>query len=223
MTQLSRFNAPLTGAQLRSLLTQGESPRLTPVMGHGDLESIKNAVKILPLKGGAHQPSSDVDLSPVVHSALRNAPRRVLLDARFWHWMTAVEFPSYVLRRWAPSVDLAAGEFLSPSQAGRFLGSSSLAGLGGNALARLFWTAEAMQDRDDNYSLTMRLFTRQDLVMGLIEREFGLLPAVIRACARELTDLSQDERRASLTRLTLRASTVQLEGASEADVSRLLH
>lgn len=222
MTQLSRFNSPLTGAQLRSLLAHGETPKLAPTGASGDLESIKAAIELLPLKDRAYEPTSDVDLSPVVHTALKHTPRRILLDARFWHWMTAVEFSPYVLRRWAPKFDLESSDALSASQAGRFLGKSTLGGLGGNALARLFWTAEAMRDETENYELTRRLFTRQDLVTGLIEREFGLLPAVIRSCTRELTDLDQAERRKCLTRLTLRAGTVQLEGANEDDVARLL-
>jgi hypothetical protein len=223
MNQLSRVRAPLTGAQLRAALTQQEEPKLAPLTTTADLASIRAAIDALPMSDGAYAASTDADLAPVVHVALKRVPRRVLLDARFWHCLTTVEFPDYVLRRWAPKVDLAVGESLSPSQAGRFLGASTLGGLGRNGLARLFWTADAMEDADEDYALTRRLFSRQDLVVGLVERGFVLLPAVMRTCARELTDLNEDERRACLTRLTLRASTVQLEGASEADISRLLH
>jgi Family of unknown function (DUF6339) len=225
MTELNRFTAPLTGPQLRELLTRGVVPKTVALDVGVDLQPVHQAIEALPRKGGGLRPATDAELAPVVHASLAGLPRRTLLDNRFWHWLSSVEFQTYVLERWALGVDLGLEEPLSPSQAGRFLGNPGMHGFGRNALARLFWTAEAMGDASEGYQSTKAFFAKQDLVLGVIEREFGLIPEVLRACTRYFADKGADGRegwRESLRRLNLRASTVQLEGASEQDIIALL-
>ncbi|KRE41116.1 hypothetical protein ASG74_14750 [Knoellia sp. Soil729] len=79
-----------------------------------------------------------------------------------------------------------------------------------------------MNDSDEGYVLTRALFKKQDLAVGVVERSFGLIPEVARACARHLADVPEKEHREALKRLNLRASTVVLEGASEEQVRALL-
>lgn len=221
MSDLSRFSTPLTGADLRELLTRNVVPRVVSV-GSADLDPLHDAVSDLPHRQNVVAPETDAQLAPEVHSALRELPRRLLLDIRFWHWLACMEFRDYTKARWAPQVNFELDEALAPSKAARFLGSASLSGLGRNSLSRLFWAAETIGDADDGYSLTTAFFRKQDLVAGVLERSFGLVPAVIRVCARDLAPVTEDEHRAALKRLNLRSGTVQLEGASEDDVRRLL-
>jgi hypothetical protein len=149
-------------------------------------------------------------------------PRRTLLDMRFWHWLTVDQFADYVLRRWAPGVDIDVDVSLTPGQQARFLGSSSLVGMARNALARLFWCADTLADGDRGYDLVGRMLSNQDLFTGVFERRFGLVPTVARVCASRLPELREDDRRLAFRRLNLRASTVVLEIADEDDVVRLL-
>ena len=224
MTELQRFGSRLSGHQLHRMLTEGAAPTTFPLHVDLNLARIHDAVGQLPGEAGSDRLTATTDavLAPVVHEVLKGLPRRTLLDIGFWQWLTCTEFREYVRRRWAPAVDLEAGESLLPSQESRFLGGTSLHGIARNALSRLFWVPEALQDGGEDYRLTRRLFSRQDLLTGLMERKFGLVTPVARAVAEHLTELPEDERRTALRRLNLRASTVALEGMSEPDVAKLL-
>jgi hypothetical protein len=190
---------------------------------HADLGKLSRDAASLPRnRSGAIDAATDAEFAPSIHQTFCDLPRRVLLDNRFWQWLACMEMRDYVRLRWASKVDFGVDPVLTPAQQARFLGNRGLNGMGRNALSRLFWTAEVMGDAQDDYGLTRRLLAKQDLTVGVIERSFGLIPAVARACARNLVDVSEDEHREALKRLNLRASTVALEGASEDDVARLL-
>jgi hypothetical protein len=223
MTELMRFGSSLSGAQLRTFIEGHSTPTMMKLGIDLDLSTMHGAVAELSRDGdGAIDPSSDAVFAPVVHRTLEHLPQQHLLDHRFWQWLTCVEFRDYVRARWAPDVDFEVDATLKPSQQARFLGNAGLNGLGRNALSRLFWAAHVMQDANEDYALTKALFKKQDLSVGVIERSFGLIPAVARACARNLADLSEREHRDALKRLNLRSSTVVLEGASEEQVRQLL-
>lgn len=223
MTELKRYEVSLTGSQLHMMLLGETAPPVKSLARSVDLSAIHEAIGSLSRnKGGGLDPETDASLAQVVHGSLMGLPRKVTLDSRFWQWLSCTEFRGYVRMRWAQDVDFEVDPTLTPSQQKRFLGNPGLAGLGRNALSRLFWSAEVMDDADEDYFLTKKLFLKQDLAVGVIEREFGLIPAVARACARELSPMSEHEHRAALRRLNLRASTVTLEASTEAEIIRLL-
>ncbi len=223
MTELMRFGSALSGAQLRTFLEGHSTPTMIKLGIDLDLSAMHNAVQGFPLDGdGALSSASDALFAPVVHETLHGVPQRPLPAHRFMQWLACVEFREYVRTRWAPGVDFDVDPTLKPSQQARFLGNAGLNGLGRNALSRLFWAAEVMNDADEDYVLTRSLFRKQDLSVGVIERSFGLIPAVARSCARHLADLSEKEHRDALKRLNLRASTVVLEGSSEDQIRDLL-
>nr|WP_255523713.1 DUF6339 family protein [Terrabacter sp. MAHUQ-38] len=219
---MMRYGSGLSGKQLQAVLQGGLSPQTHPLGADINLSPMHRAVEAMRAPDGAISPTSDGEFAPVVYETLSDLPDRHLLDNRFWQWLACTEFREYVRGRWAAGVDLDVDPTLKPSQQARFLGNPGLNGLGRNALSRLFWTARVMQDADQGYALTKALFTKQDLAVGVVERSFGLIPAVARACAQHLSALPEKDHRAALKRLNLRASTVSLEGASEADVRALL-
>lgn len=222
MTELMRYGSGLSGKQLQAVLQGGLSPQTLALGVELDLSPVHRAVFAVRGADGTVPAASDGLLAPVVFETLRDLPDRHLLDHRFWQWLTCTEFRDYVRDRWAPTVDLDVDPVLKPSQQARFLGNAGLNGLGRNALSRLFWAARVMEDADEGYELTRALFSKQDLAVGVVERSFGLIPAVARTCARHLSTMPEDDRRAALKRLNLRASTVALEGVLEAEVVALL-
>src|SRR5215468_723313 len=140
MAGLRRFRSPLDGARLQRILAGDMPPATESLSQEADLDFVRQVISQLTEDPADPVPSqTDAVLAPAVHAALRSVPRRTLLDMRFWHWLTAEQFADYVLRRWAPAVDLDVDVSLTPSQHARFLGSSSLVGMARNALARLFW------------------------------------------------------------------------------------
>lgn len=221
MTALERFGSALNGAQLRTFLAGQSTPSTRGLDLHIDLGPLKQEAAALE-KDRRVDPATDAVFAPRVYETFRSLPRRHLLDHRFWQWVTCVEFRDYTRARWAPEVDFTVDSTLKPSQQARFLGNAGLNGLGRNAISRLYWAADVMGDADEDYVLTRALFKKQDLAVGVVERSFGLIPAVARACARHLADVSEEEHREALKRLNLRSSTVVLEGASEEQVRDLL-
>lgn len=221
MTMLKRFGSALNGAQLRMLIEGHATPSTRDLGIEADLASLQRFTAKLERDGSIH-PSTDAELAPRVYEMFKDLPERHLLDHRFWQWLTCIEFRDYTRARWAPEVDFNVDATLKPGQQARFLGNAGLGGLGRNALSRLFWTARVLEDANEGYRLTHALFKRQDLLVGVIERRYGLIPSVARACAKYLPELSEKERREALKRLNLRSSTVVLEGASEDQVRDLL-
>lgn len=221
MTMLKRFGSAINGAQLRNLVGGQTTPSTRDLDVTIDLAELKELTAGL-VHERAIDSLTDAALAPRVYETFRGLSRRHLLDHRFWQWLTCVEFREYTRARWAPEVDFAVDPTLQPSQQARFLGNAGLNGLGRNALSRLYWAADVMGDADEDYALTRALFKKQDLAVGVVERRFGLIPAVARSCARHLADLSEKEHREALKRLNLRSSTVTLEGASEEQVRDLL-
>ncbi|MDF2092597.1 DUF6339 family protein [Knoellia sp. 3-2P3] len=223
MNQLQRLSPALSRHGLCQALAGERTPTSVPLEATADLDRVRAAIEALTEELDSPLSSAtDSILAPVVHQALGHLPRRVLLDMQFWQWLTVVEFREYTQRRWAHGLVVTTHSELSSGTAERFLGRPNLVGVARNALSRLFWCVETLDDASSNYELTQRMLGRQDLFVGVFEREIGLIPAVARACARTLPDLSEDERRIALRRLLLRGSALSLETVSEDEVAALL-
>src|SRR5262245_19697619 len=107
MAGLRRFRSPLDGARLQRILAGDTPPATESVSQEADLDSIRRVIAQLTEDPADPVPSqTDAVLAPAVHTALRMVSRRTLLDMRFWHWLTVDQFADYVLRRWAPGVDI---------------------------------------------------------------------------------------------------------------------
>ena len=151
-------------------------------------------------------------------------------DMRIWHWLTLVRYPDVVWLRWRGSIPadpeegFITGNGHRPVPAVRFLGTPSINGYGRNTFARLFFAAERLiGSKSNDYDLVRRLFSSQELHLGLSDREYGLLPTVNRVLTRELADLPDLLVRSGVRRLNALGGSVCLDHLEEEEISFLLH
>ena len=173
---------------------------------------------------------SDIDghLVEPLHRALKNLPKELLIDMRLWQWFSVIRHPDLVWLRWRGSVPVDPEDGFNHGKGGRkiatirFLGGASINGHGRNTFARLFFAAERLLDKDDNYDLAKRLFTSQELHLGISDREFGLLPSVNRVLTRELADLTDLKVRSSVQKLNSLGGSYCLDLLNESELTDLL-
>ena len=109
-----------------------------------------------------------------------------------------------------------------PVPAVRFLGTASINGHGRNTFARLFFAAERLIGRaGTDYDLVRRLFSSQELHLGLSDREYGLLPHVNRALTRLLADLPDQQVRAGVRNLNSLGGSICLDLLNEEEIEQL--
>ena len=110
-----------------------------------------------------------------------------------------------------------------PVPAVRFLGTASINGHGRNTFARLFFAAERLIGRaGSDYDLVRRLFSSQELHLGLSDREYGLLPHVNRVLTRRLADLPDQQVRAGVRNLNALGGSICLDLLDEEEIERLV-
>ena len=80
---------------------------------------------------------------------------------------------------------------------------------------------DCKRDNDD-YDLVRRLFTSQELHLGISDREFGLLPSVNRVLTRELADLTDLKVRSSVQKLNSLGGSFCLDLLNESELTDLL-
>lgn len=165
---------------------------------------------------------TDAEYAELIHTALRKVARRVLLDPKTWHWLTLGPLQTYTLARWCDRWELGDPMTLTTSQQGRFVGRSSLAGMAGNSIARLYWGADAAWQNDGNYERVPTIFANSDLYVGIFERELGLAPGVAVLLAERLKDEPELPRRNVLVNLNFVLSTTALEALDMASLGSLL-
>ena len=171
----------------------------------------------------------DVQLVEPLHRALRHLPDAVTSDMRLWHWLCVVRHPDLVWRRWRGSTPADPEEgFLNGNghrrvPAVRFLGTASINGQGRNTFARLFFAAHRLIGPEgEDYDLVRRIFTSQELHLGVSDREYGLLPAVNRVLTLELADLPDLRVRAGVRRLNALGGSLCLDLLDEAEIGELI-
>ena len=95
-------------------------------------------------------------------------------DSRLWCYMAHVKFWRYMLNRWP--IDLSSDSAnRSRIKSRYFLESANLEKLSRNGISRLWWYSKLTFDdsRKDKFELTKVMLSRQDLVVGITEREIG--------------------------------------------------
>lgn len=226
--QLFRLCSPLSEADLSEALRHPEALPVERVDHDVDLSVLDDLISTLN-SSGAGDSSIDSELVEVLHRTLRSLDQDVTTDMRIWHWFCVVRYPELVWRRWRglppadPEEGFLKGQGHRPVPAGRFLGTPSINGQGRNTFARLFFAAERLIGRDgEDYDLVRRLFSSQELHLGVSDREYGLLPAVNRVLTRELADLPDLKVRAGVRRLNALGGSLCLDLLEEDEIAELV-
>jgi hypothetical protein len=229
MTQhLFRLCAPLSESGLIEGLRNPEKIPVTSVDQDVDLSGLDALIRDLNSRG-AGDAAIDAELVEPLHRCLRNLPENITTDMRVWHWFCVVRYPELVWRRWRglppadPEEGFLKGQGHRPVPAGRFLGTPSINGQGRNTFARLFFAAERLIGAEgEEYDLVRRLFSSQELHLGVSDREYGLLPSVNRVLTRELADLPDLKVRAGVRRLNALGGSLCLDLLDESELRDLV-
>ena len=228
--ELQQFTAPVARPWLYRLLENPESMPTEPIVGRATLSEVKKTVKRL-IKRCEGEPlptnqrsSWDRELVEPLYEALKDLPRRTLVDMRFWHWLCIVPLQDFVWYRWHGQIPDAPGSVLNQNQAltGRFTGTSSLNGFSRNALTRLYWCAATLYTEEEGFHWVELILANQDLYQAIFERKFSLYPPAVKACLIELKDRSEAERREAIKRFNYHLTTIVLETLSEEDIRKML-
>lgn len=220
MDYVQRFVKPLDYQLLEEVLTGTRRP-VEPLPTPVPLDPVREAVGSL--DPGYGQSELDQALLEPLHRSLPMSAREAA-DMRVWHWLCAVEFPELVWRRWRRGgvpAEGEAGQALTTALSRRFLGSSSLAGVSRNTLARLWWTADRLRDGDD-YSLARQALENQDLFQNVFERFFGVYPPAAKACLDRFRGRGADDIRRASRWLQHVLSTTALEALTQDDIAAIL-
>jgi hypothetical protein len=229
MTQrLFRLCAPLSESGLIEALRHPGKVPVEPVGHDGDLSALDRLIGGLN-QSGAGDSAIDAQLVEPLHRTLRHLPAEITTDMRVWHWFSVIRYPELVWRRWRgvppadPEEGFLKGQGHRPIPAGRFLGTPSINGQGRNTFARLFFAADRLiGPQGEDYDLVRRLFSSQELHLGVSDREYGLLPPVNRVLTRELADLPDLKVRAGVRRLNALGGSLCLDLLEEEEIAQLV-
>jgi hypothetical protein len=226
---LHRLQSPISDQGLIEALRSGRDLPVIRLSESVDLGPLDQVIKEV-TENGIRESALDSHLVEPLHRSLRDLDESLKTDMRIWHWLTLVRYPDVVWLRWRGSIPadpeegFITGNGHRPVPAVRFLGTPSINGYGRNTFARLFFAAERLiGSKSNDYDLVRRLFSSQELHLGLSDREYGLLPTVNRVLTRELADLPDLLVRSGVRRLNALGGSVCLDHLEEEEISFLLH
>lgn len=225
---VQRLQSPISEQGLVEALRNARNLPVSHLLGEVDLSLLDQAIREA-IEAGIRESALDTFLVEPLHRSLRGMEEELRTDMRIWHWLTVVRYPEIVWLRWRGSVPadpedgFMVGNGRRPVPSVRFLGTASINGHGRNTFARLFFAAERLIGSDGNdYDLVRRLFSSQELHLGLSDREYGLLPRVNRVLTRQLADLPDQQVRAGVRNLNALGGSICLDLLDEAEIQQLL-
>lgn len=225
---VQRLQSPISEQGLVEALRNARNLPVSHLLGEVDLSLLDQAIREA-IEAGIRESALDTFLVEPLHRSLRGMEEELRTDMRIWHWLTVVRYPEIVWLRWRGSVPadpedgFMVGNGRRPVPSVRFLGTASINGHGRNTFARLFFAAERLIGSDGNdYDLVRRLFSSQELHLGLSDREYGLLPRVNRVLTRQLADLPDQQVRAGVRNLNALGGSICLDLLNEAEIQQLL-
>ncbi|MCT0213276.1 hypothetical protein KQ307_07190 [Synechococcus sp. CS-1326] len=225
---LQRLQSPISEQGLVEALRNARGLPVSGFPGEVDLSLLDQTIQEV-IEAGIRESALDTFLVEPLHRSLRGMEEELRTDMRIWHWLTVVRYPEIVWLRWRGSVPadpedgFMVGNGRRPVPSVRFLGTASINGHGRNTFARLFFAAERLIGSDGNdYDLVRRLFSSQELHLGLSDREYGLLPRVNRVLTRQLADLPDQQVRAGVRNLNALGGSICLDLLDEAEIQQLV-
>lgn len=225
---LHRLQSPVSDQGLIEALRSGRDLPVIKLSQPVDLRHLDQVIEDVN-ENGIRESALDSYLVEPLHRSLRGLEESLKTDMRIWHWLTVVRYPEFVWLRWRgavppdPEEGFITGNGYKPVPAVRFLGTPSINGHGRNTFARLFFAAERLIGSDgDDYDLVRRLFSSQELHLGLSDREYGLLPPVNRVLTRELANLPDLKVRAGVRKLNALGGSLCLDLLEEDKIRELV-
>ena len=225
---LFRLKAPLISNGLISALRNPDSISVEKVNKDIDLSDLSKLIDQLILENVTGS-NLDARLVECVHKTFKSLPAHILTDMRMWHWLCVIRYPNIPWLRWRGNIPVdpedgftvGTGKKHVPSL--RFLGTSSINGHGRNTFSRLFFAAERMlEDDHSDYTLVQKLFTSQELHLGLSDREFGLIPKINRILTAKLVELPDSKVRIAIRKLNSLGGSICLDLLSEEQLEQLI-
>lgn len=224
---LQRLQCPINESGLVDALRKADELPVIEFSSRIDLSELDQTIRSA-IDTGIREAALDTFLVEPLHRTLRGMDEALKTDMRIWHWLTVVRYPELVWLRWRGSVPadpeegFMVGNGHRPVPAVRFLGTASINGHGRNTFARLFFAAERLIGVEGtDYDLVRRLFSSQELHLGLSDREYGLLPHVNRVLTRRLADLSDQQVRAGVRSLNAIGGSICLDLLEEEEIEQL--
>ena len=211
--QLERFLQPITPQQLTAVIFDDKKLPTSTVLELPGLADLKEK-----LGSGEYSSSDDAEVGREIHLIFRDLDDRVTTDTQMWQWLTATQFKHYVRSRW--SIDEE--DMVKHSAQIHFLGGGSLTGVSRNALARLYWAANALWTEESGYEYSDQVLGDQDLYAAIFERNLGLHPPLARELAKQCGTEPEAVHRAWIKNVNHVLTTVAIEGLNEEQLAEFV-
>ena len=152
----------------------------------------------------------DSEMSVIVHKTFKSISRKILIDIRFWQWLTICKYRKFSYLRWWASKNkdnfknfLNKYEIISQDEkylinietgkydnfVNRLLGGRSIKALNTlNCFSRLFWVSEHLYDNTEEYKLSKLAFEKQDIIVSLFERLFSLNNKIAKSFVKSIIE-----------------------------------
>lgn len=142
----------------------------------------------------------DAEHSIEIHKALKDVPKRILSDMKFWQYLSVKVFREYTIFRWcsklkknaplANKVDLIKDVELIKSNTAfltHLLGGSGLKSFTNrHSISRLFVTAEIFYNTENKYELVEYAYSNQNIVTALLERTYCINSSVAQSVLKSI-------------------------------------
>ncbi|MFC2076819.1 DUF6339 family protein [candidate division KSB1 bacterium] len=230
MTVLHRYVYPLTVSNVAAVIKDTGSIS-TEAMGI-KVNFNKFRVKFKSLCGDgksvlsdSHRAKWDQYLAEILYGCMSEVPLQIAYDMRLWHWLCTVELSDFVWSRWFGQIPDQPAKVILDTPRGfreRFVGSPTLHGVSRNALARLYWCARALYNKQEKHKYVRKAFQKQDLFQAIFERRLGLHTPAVRACLDVYLTEPEDVFRKGLKRLDHHLTTHALESMNIKDIKELI-
>ena len=219
-TELFRFKETVKYAVLEDFYTKVDVTKdLEPTGVTADLQKVEEKIneyideceKQKWYLDTTKRSQKDAEHSEVIHTALKDIPRSLALDMRFWQWLSLCVFKKYTIFRWSLNTqDFPKEKDLKkilkkknyetdtclidknkndqmPAFAGRLIGGSQMKSLTSiQSISRLYWMSEYLWNSNDKYELVKTAYKYQDIGQSLVERKYAMNPGVAQSFVKHI-------------------------------------
>jgi len=145
------------------------------------------------LTGGSNEDAANArKLHEWISTASPKIPRTVLADGRLWAALCHTTFADYMIERWGPKAKASEDSNESRLNSRFFANGEGQRSLVRNGLARLYFSAEILSQKDNNELLDI-FFKPQDIHQNFIERALAGDAELIRSVTENCHKIKGDK------------------------------